>query len=295
MKTTNKFNLPDYVEAWLATDDYDHIPGTYSATTLLKPTRAIILSERHWNEMEQDIADTIAMRYGTAIHAAFEKVKLDPAVFSQEKRVFSSIGGVTISGKYDMLRTYPDGSVMLIDLKSTSVWKYVYEEFDEYLKQLSIYRWLLEQDGKKVRGAAEIMMIFTDWSKKAAKEDPSYPQSRIVIQPIPLWDSETTKKFILDKLEELVKGKELKDDDLPLCTDEDLWRKGDKWAVKAKPDSARAKAVLENLQAAETYVKENGGIIGYRPAKVKRCPDYCPCYPFCNQHKHLKEAGLIGE
>jgi hypothetical protein len=247
--------------------------------------------------MEQDIADTIAMRYGTAIHAAFEEVKLDPAVFSQEKRVFAQINNRTISGKYDMLRKYEDDTYMLIDLKSTSVWKYVYQEFDEYLKQLSIYKWILEKNGKKIRGAAEIMMIFTDWSRKSAKDGGNYPPSRIVIQPIPLWPSDVTEKFILDKLRELDAAKALKDDDLPFCSDSDLWRdvKKDKYAVKARPDSPKATKVCDTLAEAEEYVKAKGGVIEARLDRVRRCPEYCPCHPFCNQHTHLKNAGLISE
>jgi hypothetical protein len=247
--------------------------------------------------MEQDIADTIAMRYGTAIHAAFEEVKLDPAVFSQEKRVFAQIDNRTISGKYDMLRKYEDDTYMLIDLKSTSVWKYVYQEFDEYLKQLSIYKWILEKNGKKIRGAAEIMMIFTDWSRKSAKDGGNYPPSRIVIQPIPLWPSDVTEKFILDKLRELDAAKALKDDDLPFCSDSDLWRdvKKDKYAVKARPDSPKATKVCDTLAEAEEYVKAKGGVIEARLDRVRRCPEYCPCHPFCNQHTHLKNAGLISE
>ena len=46
MKITNKLNLPSaFVN--MAQSDYKPTPKQYSATTLLKPTRQIILERRH--------------------------------------------------------------------------------------------------------------------------------------------------------------------------------------------------------------------------------------------------------
>ena len=43
---SNLTNLPLPIAAWLAHDTYDRVVAGISATTLMKPTRQIILSKR---------------------------------------------------------------------------------------------------------------------------------------------------------------------------------------------------------------------------------------------------------
>jgi hypothetical protein len=294
MKYTNKNNLPIIVEKWLLNDEYDYQPGIMSATGLMKPPRAVVLTERHYDSLEMDIADLIAIRYGTAIHSSFEAVPYDSADVEQERRVQAEVDGVKISGKFDMLEQVGVGLYKLHDIKSTSVWNYIYDnKTNDYITQLSVYRYLLAAEGKNVQDEADIIMVFTDWSKKKAAEDPTYPQIRMVVKPITLWSIKDTETWISGRLLLLADARQLPDDELPLCTDDELWKQPDKFAVKAKPDSARAKAVLDSEAAAKQYIEENGGIIEIRKGYVNRCPDYCPCYPFCNQHQRLKEDGYI--
>ena len=48
MKFTNKNNIPLSLAVWLVTDEYDYVdkPNYISATSLLKPTRQLVLSKR---------------------------------------------------------------------------------------------------------------------------------------------------------------------------------------------------------------------------------------------------------
>lgn len=74
VKYTNSSGIPLSVGVWLATDTYQYPPDDgkkyISATTLLKSTRQIILSNRipKGAEATVDIASKVASRYGTAIH-----------------------------------------------------------------------------------------------------------------------------------------------------------------------------------------------------------------------------------
>jgi len=83
---TNTHNLPDYVKSWLINDTYDYEENVISATTLLKPTRQIILEMRHRDEIVQDVSELIASKFGTALHLSFEKVNI-PNVM-HEKRLY---------------------------------------------------------------------------------------------------------------------------------------------------------------------------------------------------------------
>lgn len=293
MKYTNKNNLPPIVEQWLKNDEYDYKPGVMSATGLMKPIRATILTERHYAELEMDISDLIALRYGTAIHTSFEQVKYGPEV-EQERRVTISKGDVQISGKFDMLVKAQDNTFTLYDIKSTSVWNFIFDnKTQDYITQLSIYRYLLTREGKTVNGVANIIMVFTDWSKKKAKEDPTYPQIRMVVKQIDLWDIATTEQWITDRLSAIAKARELDDNKLPECTDDELWKKKDSFAVK-KVGGVKAIKVYDNKDEAEKGLGP-GQEIETRKGMVSRCPDYCPCHPFCNQFKQLKEQGYINE
>jgi len=62
MKYTNKLGLSDEFVHWLKSDDYDYNPDlqTMSATTIMKPTRMIILEERWFDNLTADVSDLIA-------------------------------------------------------------------------------------------------------------------------------------------------------------------------------------------------------------------------------------------
>ena len=70
MRWTNATHLPDYVVNWLTTDDYDYNNDekTISATSLMKPAKSIYLTRIHADDIEMEVTDMCAVRYGTAIH-----------------------------------------------------------------------------------------------------------------------------------------------------------------------------------------------------------------------------------
>ena len=254
MKYTNKNKLPNYVEAWLRNDQYDHESDTISATKLISPARQHALYKLHADELEMDVSDLIASRYGTAIHSAFEA--LDIPGIEQEKRLYHEIevdgNKFKISGKFDMLKTMPDGTKRLVDLKSTSVWSYIYNSKNEdYIKQLSIYKYLGNKNGYNIGTKAEICMVFTDWNKAQAKKSADYPSIRIAVKEITLWDDQVTEDYIKLRLR-LFKNAEKNIQDVT-CSTKELWM--------------------------------NKGI-------AKRC-GYCMARKFCDQYKELMKDGHI--
>ncbi len=298
MKFTNKLNLPQYLVDWLTNDDYDYAttPNTISATGLLKPVRAQILSSRHSNELEMDVSEKIASKYGNAIHDSIERIKTEGV--SKEKRVMKvlNIDGTdyTITGKYDLLVEESPGKFRIRDIKTTSVWTFIYGGKDEdYRSQLSIYYWLLS-DTHHIEPEAYIDFFFTDWQGSKAKSEKGYPQQRIhpgyKIKLMPL---EETEKFIKEKVSQYIKYKDTVDDLLPECTREELWAEPDTYAVY-KIGGKRAKRVTDSKDSAEAYQKANkiDGYIQRRPGKIKRCK-YCSAAPFCNQYQELAIAGMI--
>lgn len=315
MKYTNKRGFGPIVSAWLLTDNYDYIPGVYSASDLKSPTRQVILKDRYYDELEEDLSDLIARRYGTALHDSIDKVLEDQSFLKDypdileiehEKRVFKTvyyIGGdkqehtQEISGKFDGLVHYMD-RYRLSDTKSCSVNKFIFRDYTEFVTQLSIYRFILlnhpDYMDKPIDQSADVILIFTDWHKSKAQTEPDYPDCRIMEITIDLWDEEATYNYIVGRLEEIRKAKDLEDDHLPLCTDEELWRRDTTWAV-FKGDNQRATKVFTQEDEAKLFCELKGPAyhIVYRPGKAVRCFTYCPCWVKCNQYQMLQEEGVV--
>jgi len=171
MKYTNKYNLDEWLCEYLAQDDYDYEPGVLSATTLIGPARAWALKMQHPEDLVIDYSDLIRLKNGSAIHAAIELSGVAERMGGfQEKRFYAEFNGFRISGKMDMIL---DG--VINDFKSTSVWKAVKAEYDDYVKQLSIYRWLLEKNGISTADFGYIHFFFTDWKKADMLKNSDYP------------------------------------------------------------------------------------------------------------------------
>jgi len=294
MKYTNKHNFPDFVVQWLESDDYDYDQNTLSATTLMKPARAYALAKQNWDNLEIDVSDIVASRYGTAIHDSVEKVKLRDCV--QEQRLKKNIMNKIITGKFDILRKVADDQWELIDVKSTSVWTYIYGSKDEeYIKQLSIYRFLATQNGYNVLPDAKIWMVFTDWSQEKAKKNDDYPNTRIVIKPIKLWSEDQTMQYIAERIRILDDAASKKQEEMPRCTDEELWAEADVWQVKKEG----RKTALKNCATEEEANDYIGAVkpedrpktsIELRKGMVKRCK-YCTARKFCTQYREMVEQG----
>lgn len=253
MKIINKSGVPEIVFKYLEHDFYDGKKGdpkVISATTLLKPVQEILLTTRHYDEIEVDAIDRMWAMFGSGIHAILEHSKLSDM---QEQRIKVDIDGVTLSGKFDLIY----GGHMT-DFKVTSAWTLVYDSRkDEWTKQLSIYRWLYwKETGKlttesaiKLSDEAYVIAILRDWDAKRVSG--KYPELPIVQIPLNLLSIEKTEEGIKSKLKLIKEAGSKMDGQLPPCTDEQRW-----WNEKAK--------------------------------KYNKCEKYCLAYPFCHQVRRDK-------
>lgn len=228
---TNRLNLPPLVAEILQNDsfyDHDAAKGTLSATTLLRPVQEIVLCERHKDELTQDVGDRLWSLWGSGVHAIIEQFmrqhKGDVAYV--EKRLKARICGEVVSGKFDILL----GGNKIVDVKTTSAWTMVYgDRVEEWIAQLSIYRWLLSKSKKfeTPLREANIMAWFRDWDKRKAQEIAKYPRFPVIELPIMLWEIEDTEKFLRDTIIDIKNARQFDDENQPPCSDRDRWeRKG---------------------------------------------------------------------
>ncbi len=290
MKITNKLELPQAIVNACSTER--HTPkGTYSATTLLKGTREILLTSRHFDEIEQDVADMIWAIWGTAVHALLEEQDTSGI---KEERLEIDVLGRKVSGQID----HQDlESLIITDYKTASTWKVIFNDFDDWDKQALIYAYLIlmAKDVKMTR--ARFIALLKDHSKSKAQKDSSYPQSPVHVHELEITDQklEEIEQFIFSKITELKENEEVADDDLPLCTAEERWASEDKWAIMKEGRKSAVKLHdTEDDAKQHLLVLDSKHYIEYRQGASRKCPDYCPAKDFCSQWAE-EQARLEGQ
>lgn len=285
MKITNKLHLPEAFVNAVSVERHNK-PGQYSATTLNKGTKEIILQERHWDEFEVDAADSVWAVFGTAVHEVLEKH--NDGNFHEE-RFDIAVGNSRVTGvvdSYDMERG------IIADWKTASVYKVMKGDFADWYKQGMTYAWLLKQNGLDVRRCRFISLL-KDHSKSKAKFDASYPQSPVFVYEFDVTpeDLERTGERIAAKVAEIEAAEKMADDEIAPCTAEERWCDGDKYAVM-KNGRKTAVRVFDTLTDAENCAGElgNSHYVEHRPATSRKCADYCLCKDFCNFHKSQEGA-----
>lgn len=318
MKITNKANLPLPLAVWLVHDDYDYNPDPdyISATSLLRSTKQIVLGKRIPSEdREMDVAELLASSLGTAFHdsvehawrsggkLALKKLGYPAAVYENlvinptpeqlaenpkivacyiEQRTVKEIAGFKVGGKFDMIL---DGR--LFDHKSTSVYAYLLGSKDEdYALQMGIYRWL--NPDKVLDDHGFINFLFTDWQKSMSLSNPNYPAQRALGYPVLMWSIEKVQEWIISKLHEVKKCWNLPEEQIPPCTDKELWRSEPKYKYYSDPakmnvPGARATKNFDTKAEADAHRAACGkGAVKTVPGEVKAC-GYCPAFEICKQ------------
>lgn len=287
MKLTNKYNLPQsFVE--MAKEDFKVEPKVYRVTSLLKGLRETILERRHHEEIERDVSDMIWLLFGTAVHEVLERQQEGKEEI-KESRLKIPIGDYTLSGQFDL---YNAESKKVTDYKTASAWKIIYANYEDWRQQLLIYSYMLRTLGFEVE-QGEVVALLKDHSKRDAKYKENYPKLPVkkVTFNFTEKDFAEIEKWLEKRFEEIAEAEKLPDDKLPLCTPEERFNSGDKYAVMKKGRKT-ALRVLSSMEEAEQWMVNNGGThIDVRKGEDKKCLDYCAVCEFCNYYlEHVKEV-----
>ena len=290
MIITNKYNLPEAFVKAIQNARHNE-EGCLSATTLLKGTKEIILENRHFDEIVIDASDEVWSVFGTATHSVLEHQEDD--AFKEEK--FSvDVLDYKVTGKVDR---YDMAHETLEDWKTTSVWKVIFHDFEDWKRQGLIYTWLLRQSGLNVRHIRFIAFL-KDHSKSEAKKKADYPQAPVYIYEFDPTEDELThiEAYIKEKVFEVSANAEKPDDEIAECSPEQRWATPTKWAVM-KEGRKTAVKVCDTEEEALNFIEElekdkDKHFVEERKGQDKKCSDYCACCEFCSYYKSLqtKEA-----
>lgn len=288
MLITNKYNLPEaFVKA--IQNSRHNADGCLSATTLLKGTKEIILENRHFDEITIDASDEVWAVFGTAVHAILEHQ--EDEAFKEES--FSvDVLDYKVTGKVDR---YDMKHETIEDWKTASVWKVIFQDFEDWKKQGLIYTWLLKQSGLNVRHIRFVALL-KDFSKSEAKKKADYPQSPVYIyefDPTPE-DMTSIEAYIKDKVFDVSQNVEKADDEIAECSPDQRWATPTKWAVM-KEGRKTAVKVCDSEEEAKTFIddlekEKDKHYVEERKGQDKKCSDYCSCCEFCSYYKSLKAS-----
>ena len=285
MKVTNKLNMPAAFVNAVSTTRHN-AAGCFSATTLNKGAKEIILSDRHFDEITVDAADSVWAVWGTAVHALLES---QPDNNFHEESFKVPVSNSFVTGQVD---SYDMENGVINDWKTASVWKVQFNDFKDWRAQGLTYAWLLQQSGLEVK-KCRFVALLKDHSKTKAKTDSSYPQSPVFIYEFDVTaaDMEETAARILAKVQEIENAYELDDDAIEPCSAEERWADGEKWAVM-KNGRKTAIKLFDNSADADAMAGEMGNAyyVEHRPAISRKCGDYCNCKDFCNFYKAMNKG-----
>lgn len=258
--------------------------GCYSATTLLKGACETILADRHFDEIEIDVADCVWQIWGTAVHLIFERAGIEG--FTEEK--FSvPVSNSKVTGRVDL---YDLENETVYDWKTASTWKVQFNDFSDWDKQGLIYAWLMKQNGLKVK-EIKFVALLKDHSKSKARKDFEYPQKPVVVHTVKVTEEalKDIEAFINLKVRQFEVAETLVDEKLTPCTKEERWATEGKWKAK-KEGRKTALKVCDTEEEAKECIKDiAGGYVEYVEGCSRKCEDYCNCKEFCPFWKSLNK------
>lgn len=288
MELVNDCKYPDTFMDVLRLDSYSRDGANYSVTEVIRPPRIVLLERRHRDTISVPASSVIKSFIGTAIHDACERrlLRVPNKLYLMERRLMEDISGRQVGGKFDIYENRK-----LIDIKTTSTWKVVYNEGDFYdwQAQLNSYAWMLERRGMPVDRLC-IMAIFMDFDPKRVGGK-NYPSSMVEEIYLPKWKPEEVESLLTTSVNELIRCESLPDDELPPCSKDDMWVKPDKLAV-LQQHKVRAVRVLDSLEEAEQYIVSNNLRDAYVEARLgepTRCTSFCKVSHVCSQYKQFQQ------
>jgi hypothetical protein len=320
----------------LSHNDYDlkdKPENVYSCTEIIDAPKKQILARRHKDEIIVDIADRFWTMDGSAIHYAIEMSnKTNGANRLSEERLYLRISGdkvacftlndgeqlrdaawydadsIFVSVKFDQ---YEEITGTLEDNKRTSVWETIYGLKVSRIQQLNIGALALRLIGFSVNLLRAVLFL-KDWNRRDYKSDIQRNGDAGKYPAIPYYEAEVPPASIEDQIEFMVEranlhnemGK-LEDDQIPECTPEERWYRGEAIAVM-KVGVQRAKKVFKvgdgvSLETAKQMAGEYMAtlmmgdskgkyVTEHRPGTNQRCLEYCEVRQFCHFGKTLVEA-----
>lgn len=289
---TNEHNLPAILMRAALNDSYSRGESDMSVTQLIDSPRINSLKQKHKDKLVYDVSESIWSLLGTAVHEIVARHAAENQI-SEERIFYKDEGsGLTLSGAIDIQEHNEDGTLSLIDWKTTSTWTILYNNTESWEKQLNLYALFIEKTkGVKIRDIT-VVALLRDWSRAKIVTDSKYPPQPIIEVPIKLWSLFDREQYLLDRVDAHMNAQfDLEvGDDVAECTDEERWYRPGKVAVM-KGKNKKATRVFDTTEEADEFIKDHKDEkvlwVQERPGENVRCDSFCPVSEWCEQYQRL--------
>lgn len=286
MNLTNKFGLPAPIVRALTRDEYTRGDSNRSITQLIDSPRVRILRHENQNTMSEDVSEKVFSAVGTALHKLLEGYSDESHI--AEERLFLDIDGWAVSGAIDIQRLNEDGTITVMDYKTTTAWA-VMAKKPEWEWQLNCYGALVRRvKGVRVSGLSIIAFV-RDWNRWDAQTRERYPPAPIIEIDIPMWTDEVQDAYLAARVaaHQDAEFKRLTGDELPLCSPAEQWAKPASFAVM-KVGGKKAIKVFSSQKQADEYLSAGQEVV-VRPGEMTRCVGgWCGISEHCSQYNNQK-------
>ena len=170
----------------------------------------------------------------------------------------------------------------------------------EWELQLNIYGWLVNKVKKLNIKKLQICAMIRDWNRRGIQNSSDYPKAPVQIVDIPVWKDEDIEAYLKERINLHKESKLLSDigEELPLCSDDERWKKPTRYAVMKK-GAKRAVKLFEDAEEAEKLCdrkyKEGSFYVEKRVGEAIRCTgNYCGVADWCSQYNEEVIANQDG-
>ncbi len=311
MILSNIHNIPDAVFQAVIDNVQRPQPDILRVSEMINPPLIKQLVLKHWDTLTSDASEYLWSTLGTSVHAelsgqnrnilpfleslmqsdikdVFGKIKqyinsLQNKNILIEKRINASVCGIKLSGMVDR---YNIATQTIEDFKVTSVFSYLFGIKEDWIRQLNLYKFLLEQENHVVKNLKIHMILRDHQISKAVQSD--YPAIPFVSVDIPVWSAEKINSYIRERVNVH------QTDPLP-CSPDERWQRDSTWAVM-KTGRKSAVRVLDTEDEAIVYLSGNKikeadkkkCEIVERVGEAIKCKSYCLCRDVC-EYNFYKE------
>lgn len=286
MPYTNIYQLPAEVVSAVVRDPYFH-DGRISVTSLIGPPRIYQLRKRYAHAIVEDVSDRLFALYGQVVHGILERADDFEAI--HEERITIEVNGWTVSGQSDLYKRRSSGEYVLRDYKFTSVYTTNYGIKPEWTAQINCYVHLWRSEGFEV-DRAQIVCLYRDWRRMEAERRRDYPPP-VQLFDVPIWSPQESARYIEERVTLHQRAETLPDDELPPCTPEERWERGEAWAVMKKGRKTALRIYDSPIAAEHHAATVPGAYVEHRPRLPVRCLHFCNVRDFCNQAPALPVTG----
>lgn len=284
-------------------DSYDAGDSDITGTQIIDSPRIMQLKKAHQDDIERTLPKVFFSVMGRGVHAVMESATSGDDTIAEERIFWDHPNGLRTSTQLDLQILNPDGTVIVVDYKVTSVRSVLFaakhEENGikpEWDRQLQVQKFFVEKAKGMQVTELYILVILRDWIASQAKTRADYPQSPVLQLPVPMWESDTIAGYVEERLalHQQASYAALLHQDLVECSDAEMWAQSDKFVVLKSATAKRASKVCSSMDEAIAWAADNklngDHIIQHRLGKRTRCEDYCEVNRWCSQYTRYVES-----